>query len=140
MKRLTVVLVLLGALLFAVASIASAKGDPQGPKKQQWLCALANLTWHCIPPGEDIDAVLAGVARSAPSLNWECDVPGAELCAPDFALSFGPPEGTHFVGTENGIRADLYAGEPCPRNTPVPADFDGDGIPDYVFCHHYAGP
>ncbi len=131
------------ALAMGAGTALADKGEPQGPKKQQWLCALDLRTWHCIPPGEDVEAVLAGEAASAPSLNWECDVPDDPLCD-GLALSFtGPPDGTHFVGTENGVRADLYAGQPCPRNTPpgpVPVDFTGDGIPDYVFCHHYAGP
>lgn len=140
MKRLALALVLSAVPLLMLSGTVFAKGDPQGPQKQQWLCALDMQTWHCIPPGENVEAVLAGEAPSAPSLNWECDVPDDPLCD-GFALSFtGPPEGTHFVGTENGIRADLYAGQPCPRNTPVPIDFTGDGNPDYVFCHHYAGP
>jgi len=137
MKRLAVGLVLLGALLLALSSTATAKGDPQGPTKQQWLCVLDLGTWHCVPPTEKL-AVVAG-QPSLPSVNFECDVPGDPLCD-GFALSFtGPPEGTHFAGTENGIRADLYAGQPCPQATPVPIDFTGDGIPDYVFCHHYGG-
>lgn len=130
------VLLALTSLTLATASAASGKGNPQGPVKKEWTCILDLGTWHCVPAGEEI-AALAGRPGSLPSLNWACDTAGDPLCA-GFAVSLtGPPAGTHFVGTENGIRADLYAGQPCPRDEPVPIDFDQDGTADYVFCHHY---
>jgi hypothetical protein len=133
MKGIVVLLALASLLL---AGTASGKGDPHGPAKQQWLCILDLGTWHCVPPGVNAEAIVAGLAPSAPSVNFACDVAGDPLCD-GFAISFGPPAGTHFVGTENGIRADLYAGQPCPRDEPQAIDFTGDGVPDYVFCHHY---
>jgi hypothetical protein len=141
MKRQLVTLLLVcGIALVAATATAFAKGDPQGPRKQQWLCVLDQRNWHCIPPGEDIEAVLTGQAASAPSVNYGCEASDDPLCD-GFAVSLtGPPAGTVFVGTENGIRADLYAGQPCPRDdAAAPIDFTGDGVPDYVFCHHYFG-
>lgn len=135
MRRFTVVLLVLGSLTLT-ANAASGKGDPQGPVKKEWTCILDLGTWHCVPAGEEI-AALKGRPASLPSVNWACATADDPLCA-GFAVSFtGPPEGTHFVGTENGIRADLYAGQGCPQDEPVPIDFDHDGTADYVFCHHY---
>lgn len=46
-------------------------------------------------------------------------------------------EGT-FLGTELLLRADLYAGQPCPQDEPLflPAGETGLGT-DYWACHHY---
>jgi hypothetical protein len=46
-----------------------------------------------------------------------------------------------FLGTESLIRADLYGGQPCPKNGGeyelLPAS--ETGLPaDYRACHHYA--
>lgn len=119
MRRLVTVVVMIGALAVVTTGTAAAshKGEPQGPHKKQWLCVVDLFTWHCVPPG-----VLANLGGpSGPSLNWECDDPEDPLCGPDNwgAVTFGPPEGTHFVGTENLIRADLVpqGGLPCPRGT-----------------------
>lgn len=142
MKRFALALVLSVIPLLMLGGPGFAKGEPRGAQVKDWPCILDGpaeatvLTWHCVQPG-----VLKNFGLpSLPSLNWECDDPGDPLCArANFpAVSFGPPSGTHFVGTENGIRVDLYAGQPCPTDTPVSADVTGDGVDDYVFCHHYA--
>lgn len=133
MKRIAVVFLLCGGLLM-VGGTASAKGEPQGPHVQGWICILDLGTWHCVPPG-----VLANFGGpSGPSLNWECDDPDDPLCgeANFGAVSVGPPEGTHFVGTENLIRIDVYGGQPCPQGTSGVVDL---GVATYFFCHHYDG-
>jgi hypothetical protein len=130
MKRLAAAVVLAGALLLAVSSTASAEGEPQGPVTQEWLCVFdvdpvsGAPTWHCVPPG-----VLKNLGGpSAPSLNFE-GTPGTPG-----DVSFGPPEGTTFVGTENLIRIDLYAGQPCPQGTSGEITLP---FGTYHFCHHY---
>ena len=134
MKRLVLALVLSAVPLLMLSGPVFAKGDPQGPDVKDWFCILDLGTWHCVPQG-----VLANFGGpSGPSVNWECDDPGDDLCAPaNFgAVSFGPPAGTHFVGTENLIPSDLYAGQPCPRGT---SGFVDLGVADYHYCHHYGG-
>lgn len=51
-------------------------------------------------------------------------------------MSFGPPEGTHFAGTENLIRIDVYGGQPCPQGNSGIVELPF-GI--YFFCHHDGG-
>jgi hypothetical protein len=134
-RQLAALLVLCGVLLLATATTASAKGEPQGPDVKDWFCILDLGTWHCVPQG-----VLANFGGpSGPSVNWECDDPNDALCGPANygAVSLGPPPGTHFVGTENLIRADLYAGQPCPRGT---SGFVDLGVAVYWYCHHYGSP
>ncbi len=135
MKRLAAVSMLVGALLLAAPGAAFAKGEPQGPHVQDWFCILDLGTWHCVAPG-----VLKNFGGpSGPSLNWECDDPDDPFCADPAnfgAVSFGPPEGTHFVGTENLIRIDVYGGQPCPTGA---SGFVDLGVAVYFFCHHYGG-
>jgi hypothetical protein len=133
MRRLAVVIVLTAAAMAMGSGAALAKGEPQGPDVQDWFCILDLGTWHCVPQG-----VLANFgAPSGPSVNWECDDPGAALCgvANFGTVSFGPPAGTHFVGTENLIREDVYAGQPCTQGS---SGFVDLGVAVYFFCHHYA--
>ncbi len=133
MKRFGAVFVLAAALLLVASGTASAKGDPQAV--QNWPCFLSPgfPTWHCVSPG-----VLKHFGGpSVPSLNFECAEPGDPVCETDeLAVSIGPPEGTHFAGTENLIRMDLYAGQPCPRGLSA-IDVGPFGI--YFGCHHYGG-
>ncbi|HYZ11788.1 MAG TPA: hypothetical protein VE962_07815 [Actinomycetota bacterium] len=134
MRRWEVITVLAGALLVGAVGQATARGVPQGP--EGWFCVLDLGTWHCSPQG--VDKNLGG--PSAPSVNFECDQPGDSLCVndptdPDDEFSIGPPAGTHFVGTENLIRIDLYAGQPCPRGTSGVVELP---FGTYRYCHHYA--
>ena len=132
MKRLVLALVLSAVPLLMLSGSGFAKGEPQGPDVKDWFCILDLGTWHCVPQG-----VLANFGGpSGPSVNWECDDPDDELCGPDNygAVSLGPPAGTHFVGTENLIRSDLYAGQPCPQGT---SGFVDLGVAVYWYCHHY---
>lgn len=135
MKRSAVLIALFAALLVGTSGAALAKGDPQGPHVQGWLCVLDLGVWHCVPPG-----VLANFgAPSGPSLNWECPdpddlLPGGACGAPFLRTSIGPPEGTVFVGTEQLIREDVYGGQPCPQGT---FGFIDLGVAVYWFCHHY---
>ena len=53
-----------------------------------------------------------------------------------FASRVFRPDGT-FAGTESLIRADLFAGQPCPTDEwlPVPPWLPS---PTYYACHHFA--
>lgn len=130
MRRLATVLVISAAALAIGSGAALAKGEPQGPDVQDWICILDLGTWHCVPQG-----VLANFgAPSGPSVNWECDDADDDLCD-GRAESLGPLAGTHFVGTENLIREDVYAGQPCTQGS---SGFVDLGVAVYFFCHHYA--
>lgn len=137
MKRFALALMVFAVPLLVLGGPGLAKGDPRGPDAKDWICILDLGTWHCVPQG-----VLANFGGpSGPSVNWECDDPADNLdeglCGRDSygAASLGPPAGTHFVGSENLIRADLYAGQPCPRGT---SGFVDLGVAVYWYCHHYA--
>lgn len=116
-------LVILSALVVALSvNIASAHGNsPAQLGKAGWTCFnVPDLGVHCIPPG--------GLASDA-SISI-------------LVFDTSDPEATHapFLGTELLIRADLFAGQPCPQD-------DGEyhflpaaetGLPaDYYACHHY---
>lgn len=143
MKRLMVMAMTLVVLSVVATGTAAAshKGEPQGPHKQGWPCFLDLFTWHCASPG-----VLNSLGGpSGPSLNWECTDPAdllpGGLCGEEswgVAVSVGPPAGTHFVGTENLIRADLVPddGLPCPTGA---SGFVELFFGTYFFCHHYPG-
>ncbi len=128
MKRLPVVLLLVGALLLVVTSTAFAKGNGLSQAKVEergWACfpPPPGLIVHCSPPNTDIAALFAGDLASVTSLNFDVT-------------------GETFLGTEVLIRADLFHGQPCPQGTfpggeYEPVDFDGDGVPEYFSCHHF---
>ncbi len=129
MKRLATLAALSVAMLLMTTGAASAGGDPRGP--HGWLCVLDLGAWHCVSPG--VEKNLGG--PTAPSVNFVCDDPYDPVCAGN-AVRVGPPEGTHFAGTENLIRADLYAGQPCPRGTSGLVELP---FGTYYYCHHYGG-
>lgn len=136
MKRTGMLIALAFILAIATGGAALGKGNPQGPIKQGWLCVLDLGTWHCVPPG--VEANLGG--PSGPSLNWECADP--EEYEPDgicgennyFSVSFGPPEGTVFVGHEILIRTDVYGGQECPQGS---SGFVTLPFGEYWYCHQY---
>jgi hypothetical protein len=132
MKRVLTAVTASLAILSVGGEPVLAKGEPQGPHVRAWFCILDLGTWHCVPPG----VLATSGGPSEPSVNWECDDPADPLCgeANHGAVVFGPPAGTHYAGTENLIRADLYAGQPCPRGT---SGFVSLPFGDYRYCHHY---
>lgn len=46
------------------------------------------------------------------------------------------PDGSEFLGTEQLLREDIYAGQPCPQDGIDFWDFLGDAFP-YFACHHF---
>ena len=46
------------------------------------------------------------------------------------------PDGSEFLGTEQLLREDIYAGQPCPQDGIDPWDFVGPDLP-YFACHHF---
>ena len=46
------------------------------------------------------------------------------------------PDGSEFLGTEQLLREDIYAGQPCRQDGIDPWDFLGEDFP-YFACHHF---
>jgi hypothetical protein len=44
-------------------------------------------------------------------------------------------DGSEFLGTEQLLREDIYAGQPCPQDGL--AQWDSQGVPGYYACHHF---
>lgn len=96
----------------------------------QDLGALGARGWVCVPvPGLGVHCFPPGAFRTPESLT-------VRVFDSDDAEDPAAP----FLGTELLIRADLYAGQPCPAEggqyALMPAS--ETGLPaDYRACHHY---
>jgi hypothetical protein len=105
-----------------IASSAFAGGPRQLDQAvgAGWNCTpliLIGGHYHCSPPGRPgVADIIAGT-----------DVPSIQH-------QVFRPDGS-FAGTELLIRADLFAGQPCPQDEwlPVPAP---DNV-QYWACHHF---
>lgn len=88
-----------------------------------WGCEpliLIGGHFHCSPPGkQSVVEIIAGTADSSSIVHTVFDAGG------------------QFAGTELLIRADLFAGQPCPTDVwlPVPPWLPE---PTYYACHHFA--
>ncbi len=85
-----------------------------------WDCnplILIGGHYHCSPPGRPSVADI---------------IAGTDVASVEHQVFL--PDGT-FAGTETLIRADLYAGQPCPTDQwlPVPPF----GPVEYYACHHF---
>jgi hypothetical protein len=118
------------ALLVAVATTAAAVVGTAGGASKPRLEQVQKAGWDCNPP-----ILLLG--------HYHCSPPGKPSVADVIAGTDVPsivhqvfrPDGS-FAGTEHLIRADLYAGQPCPQDQwlPVPPA----GPVQYYACHHFA--
>jgi len=127
MRRL---LTLVPILAFVAVSAAVLAGSADGARPRSlaqaqaagWDCeplVLIGGHYHCSPPGRpSVADIAAGVATT-----------------PSVVHQVFRPDGT-FAGTETLIRADLYAGQPCPTDQwlPVPPWLPE---PAYFACHHF---
>jgi hypothetical protein len=122
-SRIVVVLVAaLAAAMAAFAGPAAGAGNRTLAQAQAagWDCTpliLIGSHYHCSPPGRpSVADIIAGT-----------DVPTVEH-------QVFEPDG-NFAGTEILIRADLFAGQPCPTDQwlPVPPF----GPVQYYACHHF---
>lgn len=107
-------------LFVAIGSSATAGGvSPEKLVKAGWLCENIEGQVHCFPPGDSSSSASISVRV------FDTPDPGAAEA--------------DFLGTELVIRADLFAGQPCPQDggAYAPLDFTGDGQPEYYACHRY---
>lgn len=110
-------LVLAGAVSAAASRHTLAQAEAGG-----WDCSplvLIGGHYHCSPAGKPgVIDIIEGTAT-----------------APSIVHQVFRPDGT-FAGTETLIRADLFAGQPCPTDEwlPVPPWLPA---PAYYACHHF---
>lgn len=116
MKRGLLVAAVSMLLIGAMPGISGARGVTTAHlQKAGWFCFATGTGPHCVPPGASAsDATISLLVFS----DW-----GAE---------------GSLRGSELLIRADLYAGQPCPQSEFefLPAAETGL-TSDYFACHHY---
>jgi hypothetical protein len=129
MRRLRTTLAPLAALAFASTLFAgnvlaiNSRLTLDQAMASGWDCdplVLIGGHYHCTPPGKDgVLEIIAGTADS-----------------PSIVHQVFRSDG-RFAGTELLIRADLWAGQPCPTDIwlPVPPWLPE---PMYFACHHFA--
>lgn len=127
MRRTFPSLAALAALILmasALAGTASGSGARTLAQAQAagWDCnpmVLIGGHYHCSP-------------RGVPSVQ---DIVDGRATTPSIVHQVFRPDGT-FAGTETLIRADLFAGQPCPTDEwlPVPPWLPS---PAYYACHHF---
>lgn len=116
MRRLAIALALSVLFVGVVGGTSMARGvSTTHLQKAGWICFPTGTGPHCLSPGS---------GASSASI-------------PVLVFSDWGSEGT-FKGTELLIRADLYAGQPCPQSEVefLPAAETGLQS-DYFACHHF---
>lgn len=118
---------LIGAAALGLTLAGAVSGAGQHTLAQAqaagWDCnplILIGGHYHCSPPGKQgVLEIIDGTAMS-----------------PSIVHQVFRPDGT-FAGSETLIRADLFAGQPCPTDQwlPVPPWLP---VPTYYACHHFA--
>ena len=110
-------------LIGLVATVALLIGLAAGPALARGVTTdqLERAGAICFPVGDDP----------------HCIVPGGLVSLASIPILVFDDEGT-FLGTELLLRADLYAGQPCPQDETLflPGEATGLGA-DYYACHHY---
>jgi hypothetical protein len=110
------------AVTLAGAVNGSGQRTLSGAQAAGWDCnplVLIGGHYHCSPAG-------------VPSVQ---DIVDGTATAASIVHQVFRPDGT-FAGTETLIRADLFAGQPCPTDQwlPVPPWLPA---PTYYACHHF---
>lgn len=126
-RKLAVLPSLIATAGLTVILAGAARGAGQHSLAQAlaagWDCnplILIGGHFHCSPPGkEGVLEIIDGTATS-----------------PSIVHQVFRADGT-FAGSETLIRADLFAGQPCPTDQwlPVPPWLP---TPAYFACHHFA--
>lgn len=111
------------AVIFAGAVNGASQYTLAQAQAAGWDCnplILIGGHYHCSPPGKpDVQDIIDGTATS-----------------PSIVHQVFRADGT-YAGAETLIRADLFAGQPCPTDQwlPVPPWLP---TPTYYACHHFA--
>lgn len=130
--RTIAIAIALAGLLAGSAGAVSAGGlSPAQLTKAGWTCILPppdfNPNVHCLPANQ-LAGVISGEAEVVISIAFRTD----DLNATTADL----------LGTERMIRADIFAGQPCPTDPPG-TDYSWL-LPrfgwDYYICHTFDSP
>ena len=123
-------LITLGAAFAAIAATTAVIVGTAGGAGNRTLAQAQAAGWDCNP------LILIGG-------HYHCSPPGRPSVA-DIIAGTDVPSVVHQVfgtdgrlaGTETLIRADLFAGQPCPTDQwlPVPPWLP---MPQYYACHHF---
>jgi hypothetical protein len=132
MRRPTIAVLLGLAALVVPLGAASAGGpSPAQLTRAGWTCILPppdfNPNVHCLPANQ-LAGVISGEAEVVVSLAFATDDLGAAQA--------------DLLGTERMIRADIFAGQPCPTDPPALGYswlFPRFGW-DYYICHTFDSP
>jgi hypothetical protein len=120
MRRSTIALVWLAALVFASAAAGQSGGlSPKQLRDHGWICVTAIGGVHCAPPGTS----LPPTAPTVQLLYFDTADPSSD----DATL----------LGAETLLRSDLFDGQPCPTAPSGEYHFIGDlgGGVTYYGCH-----
>jgi len=117
------------AVTLTAAPLSASDGsvNPTTLTNAGWTCLWLVHATHCVPPGINV----SNLPPSIPVLVF-----GAPRTDP---LDPTAP----FLGTEQNIRADLFAGQPCPTDPPT---FQYTFLPSigfplpYYACHRFDAP
>jgi hypothetical protein len=131
MRRLAILAALLILALVPVSTASAGGLSPAQLQRAGWTCILPppdfNPNVHCAP-SDQLAGVIAGEAALMTMLT--------------FATSDLDATSAVLLGTERMIRADLFAGQPCP--TDGPGDEYSWLYPrfgwDYYICHTFDSP
>ena len=130
-RRAIAVVIVVVAVLMPVATVAAGGPSPAQLTKAGWTCILPppefNPNVHCLPANH-LAGVISGEAEVVISLAFATDDLGATQA--------------RFLGTERMIRADIFAGQPCPTDPPSLEYswlFPRFGW-DYYICHTFDSP
>ena len=120
MKRMLVVLVAAAALAAPLVAAGASGGlTPKQLGDSGWTCFnVPGLGVHCSPPGKP----------------WPPTEPTVQLLY-FFHTTDPSSDVPDFTGTETLIRADVFAGQPCPTEPSGQYTFLGALGLDYFGCH-----
>jgi hypothetical protein len=81
---------------------------------------LVRAGYSCFPAGPD---------------DWIHCLLGRKFGARSIPVKVFSADGNEFLGTELLLRADIYAGQPCPQDGLE--QWDSEAVPGYFACHHF---
>jgi len=118
----SLIVIAVAALVLTETAVGTSGRSLARTQAAGWDCnplILIGGHYHCSPPGKpSVQDIVDGTA-TAPSIVHQVFRPNGE-----------------YAGSETLIRADLFAGEPCPTDQwlPVPPWLPE---PAYYACHHF---
>jgi hypothetical protein len=117
------------AIALAIIASVGFQATPVQAVNRTRAQALAG-GWDCDPP-----ILLLGHYHCSPAGRPSvADIIAGGVTTPSIVHQVFRPDGA-LAGTETLIRADLFAGQPCPTDEWLPVPPFGE--PQYYACHHF---